>query len=85
VIDMLLVIVPRKDSSLQEYLTMRFAGVTAIQILLDRRQGERRRERRPIDVERRRSGERRHQRRDAQAFGVTLVRVRSDAGGSGTL
>src|SRR5438477_5995250 len=51
---MLSVIVPRRESSLHDYLTMRFAGVAGIQILLARRQGERRRKDSRFDVNRRR-------------------------------
>jgi len=75
---MLLVIVPRRESSLYDYLTIRFAGVAGVRIVVDRRQGDRRRERLRFDVERRR-GDRRHPRSAAHVFGVTLVRGGSDA------
>jgi hypothetical protein len=71
----LLVIVARKETSLHQYLTMRFAGVRGVQVILDRRHGERRREQRPLDVERRSHRERRHRRGEVHHFGFTLVRL----------
>jgi len=75
---MLFIIVPRRESSLYDYLTARFAGVRGVQIIRDRRRDERRRGRLHVRIERRR-GDRRQQRREADVFGVTVVRVGSDA------
>jgi len=71
----LLVIVAPTEASLHHYLTMRFAGVRGVQIILDRRHGERRREQTPLDIERRSRGERRHPRGEVHHFGFTLVRL----------
>src|SRR5438874_2539432 len=50
---MLLVIVAPREVSLHRYLTMRFAGVPGVQIILDRRHGERRRAQTPHGTRRR--------------------------------
>jgi hypothetical protein len=71
----LLVIVARKETSLHQYLTARFAGIEGVQVILDRRHGERRRGHTHVDIERRRGGERRHLSGEAHHFGFTLVRL----------
>jgi len=79
---MLLVIVAPKENSLYQYLTKRFAGIRGVQIIIDRRHGERRRGHLPLDPERRSRGERRHRRGEAHHFGFTLVRLGSPPTGS---
>jgi hypothetical protein len=71
---MLFIIVPRRESSLHRYLSLRFAGVEGVQVVLERRQSERRRVQRSFSVERRRA-DRRSPRSAAQVFGVTLVHL----------
>ena len=73
----LLVIVPRGDTALHDYLVRRFAGVLGLQIILDRRQGERRRESRPAALERRGGRERRQGRHERHFRGYTFVTVES--------
>jgi hypothetical protein len=70
----LLVIVRVGEARLYEYLTRSLAGVPDVQVLLDRRRGDRRREPRPVMQERRR-GERRHP-PDLSPLGFQLVRSR---------
>lgn len=48
-----LLVVPPKDTALFEHLRQRFAGVRGVKVIMDRRRGERRREERPVDRERR--------------------------------
>lgn len=72
----LLVIVQAREARLYEYLARALAGVRDVQVILDRRRGERRREHRPVAQERRR-GERRRP-PDLSPLGYQLVRVRED-------
>ncbi|TMQ14076.1 MAG: hypothetical protein E6K82_27615 [Candidatus Rokuibacteriota bacterium] len=72
---MLLVIVAPREVSLHRYLTMRFVGVPGVQIILDRRHGERRRAQTPHDTERRNRSERRRHRGEVHHLGFTLVRL----------
>ena len=53
-----LVVVSRQHPDLYVYLRDRFAGEADVEVLLDRRLAERRRERVPAEVERRQSGRR---------------------------
>ena len=66
-----LVVVSRQHPDLYVYLRDRFAAETDVEVLLDRRLAERRRERVRTDVERRQSGRRLRQDVDMQ------LRVRS--------
>ena len=72
---MLLVIVARKEEALYRYLCARFAGVTGVEVILERRRGERRREQIPRGSERRAGVERRRRRGESSAFGFTLLRL----------
>jgi hypothetical protein len=69
----LLLIVARKEKALYEYQTRRFAGHPGVEVILDRRGGERRRQSHPVDVERRRGDRRRH-RGEPSILGFTIVR-----------
>jgi len=72
----LLIVVALGDLSLYEYLSRRLATIEGVQVLLERRQSERRGERRPVSLERRQA-ERRQQRSAAQFMGCTFVRIGS--------
>ena len=63
---------PRRDPTLYAYLAGRFAGVRGVEIILDRREGERRRESHPRAPERR-TGERRQGRHVRHFLGYTFV------------
>lgn len=54
----LLFIVSREEPRLYHYVRAAFASTEAVEVILDRRYGERRRSARPVDVDRR-QGERR--------------------------
>jgi hypothetical protein len=54
----LLFIVSHEEPRLYHYARAAFADTEAVEVILDRRRGERRRTRRPVDVDRRR-GDRR--------------------------
>ena len=73
----LLVIVPRRDPALYEYLARRFAGVLGVHIILDRRQAERRRESPPGALGRRSGRERRHGQYERPFLGYTFVTLES--------
>jgi hypothetical protein len=72
--------VARHDASLYQYLIHRFTGVQGVQIILDRRQAERRREQRPPAIDRRQGGERRQGRDERRHVGYTLVTLESPSG-----
>jgi len=65
--------VARRDPALYEYLQRRLAGIEGVQIIVDRRQGERRQRRQPPERERRRQGDRRRPRREQRFMGYTFV------------
>ena len=69
----LLLVVSPKESALYEFLQRRFAGVSAVQVLVERRRGERRRARQSAPEERRRA-ERRVRQGEAYALGYTVIR-----------
>lgn len=71
----LLIVVPRDDERLYEYLSGRLAGVAEVHVLLDRRRGDRRRRREPVDAERRQA-ERRLGRGESLGGLCTTVRFR---------
>ena len=75
--EVMLVIVAWTQPSLYHYLTVRFAGIPGVEVLLDRRHGQRRREEASPPTERRSGNERRKVRGEAHPFGFTLVRVDS--------
>jgi len=72
----LLIVVALGDRSLYDYLSRRLATIEGVQVLLERRQSERRGERRPVSLERRQT-DRRQQRSTAQFMGCTFVRIGS--------
>jgi hypothetical protein len=72
----LLIVVALGDRSLYEYLCRRLATIEGVQLLLERRQSERRGERRSVSLERRQT-ERRQQRPAAQFMGCTFIRIGS--------
>jgi hypothetical protein len=72
----LLIVVALKDRSLYEYLSRSLTAVEGVQVLLERRQSERRRARHPVSWERR-QGERRQLRGVGQSMGCTFVRLGS--------
>jgi len=69
----LLVIVTRHDPALYEFLQRRLTDIEGVQIIVERRQGERRRLRQPPERERRRQGDRRQPRRERRYVGYTFV------------
>jgi hypothetical protein len=71
----LLVIVARREESLYRYLTARFAGIAGVEVILERRQAERRRQQIPHGSERRAGTDRRRRRGEPHRFGFTLLRV----------
>lgn len=69
-------IVPRDDVELYDYFTNHFAGRPDVDVILDRRQGERRRRAESSPDERRRAERRRHSvEADLAALGVAIVTV----------
>ena len=70
----LLIVVAPGDRSLYEYLSRRLTTVEGVQILLERRQSERRGPNGPVSLERRHT-DRRQQRGAAQFMGCTFVRI----------
>ena len=70
----LIVVVAGHDRGLFEYLTRGLATVEGVQVILDRRQGERRMSPRPVSVERR-QGDRRQPRQVVHFMGCTFVRA----------
>jgi hypothetical protein len=71
----LLVILPRHDLPLYQYLARRLSGVEGAQIILDRRHGQRRRATQPAAVERRSGVERRQGLAEERFSGYTFVRL----------
>jgi hypothetical protein len=72
----LLIVVALKDRSLYEYLSRGFAGVEGVQVLLERRQSERRGRPREVSWERR-QGDRRQPRGVVHSMGCTFIRLES--------
>ena len=71
-----LFIVARPDGALHGYLCRHFAGRLDIDVISDRRFGERRRQSEPMVVERRRATRREHSAAaDLAALGVAIVTV----------
>jgi hypothetical protein len=70
----LIVVVAGHDRGLFEYLTRGLATVEGVQVILDRRQGERRMSPRPVGVERR-QGDRRQPRQVVHFMGCSFVRA----------
>jgi hypothetical protein len=70
-----LVIVARREESLYRYLSARFAGITGVEVILERRHAERRRQQIPRDSERRAGADRRRHRGEPHRFGFTLLRL----------
>ena len=71
----MLLVVRRPDPTLFEYLQRRLVGVRGVQVILERRQGDRRREARPPAKDRRRL-QRRLRHGQMSALGYTSVRFR---------
>ena len=74
----LIVVVGAQDRSLYEYLTRGLATLEGVQVILDRRQGERRVSARPVNVERR-QGDRRQPRQVVHFMGCSFVRLSAAA------
>ncbi len=71
----LLFVVARERPDLYEFLLRAFSDAPEVDVLLDRRLGERRRRHDPCGVERRREERRRNRNDDSvSGFGWTLVR-----------
>ncbi|HXG04792.1 MAG TPA: hypothetical protein VNO23_15425 [Candidatus Binatia bacterium] len=70
-----LIVVHPRERSLYEYLRRRWASVPDVEVLVDRRRGERRCDRQPVPVDRRRS-DRRRRRLDMSALGYAIVRLK---------
>jgi hypothetical protein len=71
----LLVIVARHDAALFQYLSRSLTGVQGVEVILDRRQAERRRQRQAVTFDRRASPERRVARGERRYLGYTFVNV----------
>ena len=71
----MLLVVRRHDPTLFEYLQRRLVGVRGVQVILERRQGDRRREARPPAKDRRRV-QRRLRHGQMSSLGYTSVRFR---------
>jgi len=69
----LLIVVKRSDQGLSEYLTRAMVGVEGVQVMVDRRHGERRREVRSTPGERRQA-DRRQSRGVVYSMGCAFVR-----------
>jgi hypothetical protein len=69
----LLIVITNGDGSLYDYLTQVMAEVGGVQVIRDRRRGERRRERRSMSLERRIIERRRH-RGVTHSMGCAFVR-----------
>lgn len=69
----LLIVVESGDRSLFEYLSRVMAQIDGVQVILDRRHGDRRRARVPVSQERRQLDRRRH-RGAHHAMGCTFIR-----------
>jgi hypothetical protein len=76
-----LIVVHPRERPLYEYLRRRLAPVGDVEVLLDRRRGERRCSRQSVPLDRRRS-DRRRQRADMSLLGYAIVRLRPEASGS---
>jgi len=74
----LIVVVEAQDRSLYDYLTRGLATVEGVQVILERRQGERRMSPASVNVERR-QGDRRQLRQVVQFMGCTLIRLGASA------
>ena len=74
----LIVVVGAQDRSLYDYLTRGLATVEGVQVILERRQGERRASPSPVNVERR-QGDRRQPRQGVHFMGCTFVRPSAPA------
>ncbi len=72
----LLIVVALKDRGLYEYLSRGLADVEGVQVLLERRQSERRGRAREVSWERR-QGDRRQSRGVVHSMGCTFIRVGS--------
>jgi hypothetical protein len=72
----LLIVVALKDRGLYEYLSRGLADVEGVQVLLERRQSERRGRPREVSWERR-QGDRRQPRGVVHSMGCTFIRVES--------
>ena len=72
----LLIVVAISDRSLYEYLSRGLAAVEGVQVLLERRQSERRRAGREVSWERRQA-DRRQARGVVHSMGCTFIRVGS--------
>jgi hypothetical protein len=70
----MLIVVHQKDAALYEYLRRALAGVRGVNVIMDRRRGDRRRKEAEVSGERRR--DRRRIRRGISLPGCTLVRFR---------
>ena len=71
----LLIVVDRHDHTLFEYLQQRFAGVRGVKVILERREGDRRREANAKADDRRRL-QRRLRHGQVSSLGYTIVRFR---------
>jgi hypothetical protein len=80
----LLIVVKRSDQSLYENVTRVTAGVQGVYVMLDRRQGERRREARRVPAERRQA-DRRQSRGAVHSNGCTFVRFPPTEGATGAV
>jgi len=69
-----LIVVLFKETDLYEHLTKIFAGVRGVKVIMERRRGDRRQQRRDVAVERR-ERERRLHRGKVSALGYTAVRL----------
>ena len=74
----LIVVVEAQDRSLYDYLTRGLATVEGVQVILERRQGERRMSPASVNVERR-QGDRRQLRQVVQFMGCTFIRLGASA------
>ena len=70
----LIVAVAEHDRGLFEYLTRGLATVEGVQVILDRRRGERRLSPRPVSMERR-QGDRRQPRQVVHFMGCSFIRA----------
>ena len=80
----LLIVVKRGDQNLYENVTWAMAGVEGVHVLVDRRHGERRREARPVPLERRQA-DRRQPRGEVHSIGCIFVRFPPTEGATGAV
>jgi hypothetical protein len=69
-----LIVVRPNDTALHDYLQRAFAGMRGVKVIIDRREGDRRRAQGPVTDDRRQVRTRRIRRGEVSSLGYTVVR-----------